>query len=158
MVMLQLWVQIDWNANISCVKLLNWQNWYTCIFLAHEDHQYKCNDCHVNFQLKRDIRSHLIQRKRRFTCDQCRCHYSRMDTLRDHKMTHHTTEMKFICHACGIPLRSRSACAAHFRIVHARKVKATCPVCEKTFLTRTRFKLHMSIHSGERPYHCDKCK
>jgi len=38
-----------------------------------------------------------------------------------------------------------------------KRAKNSCPQCGKRFPNKISLKLHMTVHSGEKPYTCDQC-
>lgn len=37
------------------------------------------------------------------------------------------------------------------------RAQVACPLCNKTFARRGNLKVHMNIHTGERPFQCNIC-
>merc|ERR1712098_955575 len=85
-------------------------------------------------------------------CSECDQVFNHESTYRDHyKMTHTFVN----CEECGLHLSVR-AHEYHMKKVH-RTLKFVCNVCGKSFVSSTKLKDHMNIHTGERPYNCRFC-
>ena len=43
------------------------------------------------------------------------------------------------------------------KIMNNLKGSHNCPLCEKSFICESKLKIHIRIHTGERPYQCNEC-
>jgi len=61
------------------------------------------------------------------------------------------------CDVCEYSSRYSSNLKVHMRI-HTNEKPYECDVCEKRFRHSHGLKSHMRIHTNERPYECDVCE
>lgn len=97
-----------------------------------------------------------IRTKRRYICSFCDKEFLGGNDLRKH-IRIHTDERPFECQHCGQRFRQGGCLKNHIASQHGTSETFTCYYCNKTFPIKERLRLHMRLHSGEKPYHCKIC-
>ncbi|XP_055870200.1 zinc finger protein 107-like [Biomphalaria glabrata] len=90
---------------------------------------------------------------RQFKCPLCQEHFTTLSQLNKHKLLH--SEEKVTRKQTGQKKRRKLVILKKSQWKHKKTYK--CDLCQKHFVTLSRLKRHMLIHSGERPYKCKVC-
>lgn len=93
---------------------------------------------------------------RRNECAICGKTFVYINDLRKH-LRIHTNERPFGCDQCSRSFRQAGCLKNHIASQHGTNESFTCFYCNKAFPIKERLRLHMRIHSGERPYKCQFC-
>ncbi|QQP56660.1 Zinc finger protein 845like [Caligus rogercresseyi] len=92
-----------------------------------------------------------------YTCDICGKSYSRVDSLKDHvSSTHSTDGPSFLCKFCGKTFKRRATRFRHERF-HRNDRRHACSYCPKKFFTSQTLRNHERTHTGEKPFQCNEC-
>ena len=90
----------------------------------------------------------------KFPCDECERKFSSRVSLKRHSQIH-TGQFNHFCKICRNGFNESS----HFKI-HMRShegLKYNCSQCPKSFVSKQNLMFHMSEHTGEYKFSCDKC-
>lgn len=129
---------------------------------------YACTQCETSFATAEELKTHeechavvsdnttKKQSEVNYLCNVCGKILKTKDRFRSHKNTHEGLR-PHVCLKCGRGFADRKNMHHHYNVVHLRKPKLECPVCQKKFYTRTKMKSHVTMHYGVKPFSCDIC-
>lgn len=106
-----------------------------------------CTSCDKFFSKQHKLRQHT---QGNLTCSDCSASFNCKTSLRIHKYNQHPIE----CDECGKVCDSKHKLYFH-RVSHAPKY--VCKFCNKGFLRKSEYTVHISTHTGEKPIICDIC-
>ncbi|XP_050712275.1 zinc finger and SCAN domain-containing protein 12-like [Eriocheir sinensis] len=108
---------------------------------------HHCTGCDNYFSHERRLNEH---RRGDFTCKECNISFECRTALRLHLYRSHPTA----CTDCGKVCNNKQQMYFH-RMSHTPKL--FCKFCEKGFMWRSQYVVHMATHTGDRPVPCDVC-
>ncbi|CAB3376686.1 Hypothetical predicted protein [Cloeon dipterum] len=121
--------------------------------------RHKCALCGQQFSKSRAFAQHLAEHSgRKFCCPVCKRNLASEEGLVRHQEVHSDTR-NHCCHHCGRLFQTLTCLSQHVRYQHrpAENPAFTCQFCNKNFVQRTHFEIHVRTHTGIKPYCCETC-
>lgn len=132
---------------------------------------FKCNFCEKRFRLNSSLTKHRqvhlsdeerveesqAGKSKLWKCSYCDKIFALNSNLRRHERTH-TKEKRHTCTDCNKSYSRKNDLERHVLNVHsADSHKHECWVCAKMLASYQKMKLHLCLHTGERPHSCPVC-
>ncbi|XP_077978574.1 uncharacterized protein LOC144434011 [Glandiceps talaboti] len=123
---------------------------------------YVCNECGKGFcencSLKPHIKFHSSEKL--FVCKECGTGFHTSTNLKTHMANHKRTTLKFVflCEACNTSFKHAHYLKEH--MVRHHKVKQPihmCHECGQWFFEISELRIHVKIHTNDRPFECQLC-
>ncbi|KAJ2941852.1 hypothetical protein O0L34_g10667 [Tuta absoluta] len=142
-----------------------------------------CWICGANFPFKSSLHQHIEEQHSDkggvFTCELCGAVFSSDRSLGIHYAYNHSKRVKhhskkglkmtnsaktnkdgaqssYLCEICAKAFPCPAKLKVHLQI-HTGEKPYRCPMCPKAFRTKSALEIHINVHTGDRPYKCRQC-
>ena len=91
-------------------------------------------------------------------CSECRCHFDTLAKFKYHRLkAHGKWQGTLKCQYCEKTYGTVSNLRKHERKAHQKTPLKTCTECDYKTDDSSLLKIHLRIHSGEKPFACNRC-
>uniref|UniRef100_A0A1Q3F6E2 C2H2-type domain-containing protein n=1 Tax=Culex tarsalis TaxID=7177 RepID=A0A1Q3F6E2_CULTA len=120
--------------------------------------QYVCHVCNKTFMGTNDLRKHLRihNDERPYACPHCDNRFRQAGCLKNHIASQHGTDTLYTCDLCSKMFPIKERLRLHMR-VHTGEKPYTCSMCPKTFARGGQLTQHLATHNGIRKHKCQHC-
>nr|CAD7425083.1 unnamed protein product [Timema monikensis] len=123
---------------------------------------FVCITCVKVFPNESELKSHMSahSHEKQHLCETCGKSFNTKTAMMEHVRVHLNDEdkEKFECDTCHTLYSSKNILKRHI-ILHdkAKEKKYACETCGKTFFKLPNLRLHIKVHSEDRPFKCSCC-
>ncbi|XP_063235455.1 zinc finger protein 501-like [Bacillus rossius redtenbacheri] len=122
--------------------------------------KHRCSFCGKCFLVSNDLKKHIRTHtgERPYECHDCGSRFSQAGALKNHIVSRHNpiSSDSFFCHFCNKCFPIKERLRLHLRI-HTGERPYRCKNCSKTFARGGQLSQHMRSHTGARPFKCERC-
>ena len=114
-----------------------------------------CKECNKYCATRARLRDHMKKHSdvKNFICIECGKRFKGEDGLKAH-MKMHRGEYDYPCDLCDAKYVTQSAMLNHKTAKHTGGLKFTCEHCGQGYTNRPSYQVHLTLHTGEKPYKC----
>ena len=125
--------------------------------LVHsEEKKFSCGNCGRRYKSLSHLNCHMkTHNKSLLSCDNCDRKFTTQAEVEEHKNYSHSGETNFKCNQCDKVFAKKRYLRDHGKVHTGANLIHTCPICNKTF--SHGLKVHMRVHTQEKPFQCDIC-